>query len=217
MNYSRHKDILGEGIDAHCLIIGVGSIGRQLALQLTCMGVKKLTLIDFDEVEDVNLAVQGYNARDIGRKKVVAVKMACHQINREIDIAIKPRAAETADFAASGINCVFFAVDSIMARTNFHNWMKESNRKLPVIDGRMSSEVCRVLTYNSTEHRDYYETTLFSQDESFSEPCTQKSTIYCANIAAGLMAAQFRKIIFGHYFEPDIIFSIFSTEIQRLY
>ena len=32
-------------------VIGVGAVGRQVALQLACLGVTKLRLIDFDVVE----------------------------------------------------------------------------------------------------------------------------------------------------------------------
>ncbi len=47
---------------ADCTVIGIGAIGRQVALQLAAMGVPTLQLIDFDTVEAVNLAPQGYPA-----------------------------------------------------------------------------------------------------------------------------------------------------------
>jgi len=39
-----------------------------------------------------------------------------------------------------------------------------------------------------------YPTTLFRTEEAFVGPCTAKTTIYCANIAAGLMVAHSRNI-----------------------
>jgi tRNA A37 threonylcarbamoyladenosine dehydratase len=35
-------------------VIGVGAIGRQVALQLASLGVQKLQLIDFDRAPDVS-------------------------------------------------------------------------------------------------------------------------------------------------------------------
>ena len=35
-------------------VIGVGAIGRQVALQLTALGVPKLQLLDFDGAPDVS-------------------------------------------------------------------------------------------------------------------------------------------------------------------
>jgi len=54
--YSRQKDIVpAERIAAaKATVIGVGAIGRQVALQLTAMGVPWLQLVDFDGAPDVS-------------------------------------------------------------------------------------------------------------------------------------------------------------------
>ena len=46
-----HKDIL----DVRAAVVGVGAIGRQVALQLGAIGVPEIDLIDFDTVEVHNL------------------------------------------------------------------------------------------------------------------------------------------------------------------
>ena len=38
-------------------VVGVGAIGRQVALQLAAIGIPKLQLIDHDTVEPVNLVL----------------------------------------------------------------------------------------------------------------------------------------------------------------
>ena len=43
-------------MDCKATVIGVGAIGRQVAIQLTAIGVPHLQLIDFDHVEIGNLA-----------------------------------------------------------------------------------------------------------------------------------------------------------------
>ena len=50
--FSRQKDIVPPDRLAACraTVIGVGAIGRQVALQLAAMGVPWLQLIDFDVV-----------------------------------------------------------------------------------------------------------------------------------------------------------------------
>src|SRR5687767_15353043 len=62
-------------------VIGVGAIGRQLALQLAALGVESLTLIDFDQVELTNITTQGYLAEDQGLAKVHAAGKAVLKIN----------------------------------------------------------------------------------------------------------------------------------------
>lgn len=41
-------------------VIGVGAVGRQVALQLAAMGVSRFQLFDFDIVEPTNINFQGY-------------------------------------------------------------------------------------------------------------------------------------------------------------
>lgn len=53
-------------------VIGVGAIGRQVALQLASLGVPQLTLVDFDCVEPTNITTQGYWRSDLGLPKVTA-------------------------------------------------------------------------------------------------------------------------------------------------
>ena len=43
--------------------------------------------------------------------------------------------------------------------------------------------------------------------------CTAKTTIYCANVAAGLMLAQFTKWLRGLPIEPDIALNLLSAEL----
>ena len=57
-------------------VIGVGAIGRQVALQLASLGVRRLQLIDFDTVDETNLTTQGYARRDLALPKVEAVYAA---------------------------------------------------------------------------------------------------------------------------------------------
>src|SRR6185369_3454491 len=59
-------------------VIGVGAIGRQVALQLAAIGVRRLQLIDMDTVELTNVTTQGYLTDDIGLPKVHATKISAH-------------------------------------------------------------------------------------------------------------------------------------------
>ena len=57
-------------------VIGVGAIGRQVALQLAAIGIRRLQLIDFDEVDATNVTTQGYWHADINQPKVLATSTA---------------------------------------------------------------------------------------------------------------------------------------------
>jgi tRNA A37 threonylcarbamoyladenosine dehydratase len=81
--YSRQHDIVPAERIAECkaTVIGVGAIGRQVALQLCAMGIPWIQLIDFDKVEWSNLASQGYLEGDMGKLKVNATLELCWRIN----------------------------------------------------------------------------------------------------------------------------------------
>jgi tRNA A37 threonylcarbamoyladenosine dehydratase len=67
-------------------IIGVGAVGRQIALQLACIGVRQLQLIDFDSVEPTNVTTQGYRDAEVGAQKVDAAAAAVWEIDSGIAV-----------------------------------------------------------------------------------------------------------------------------------
>ena len=108
-------------------------------------------------------------------------------------------------------NVVFCCVDKIDVRRLI--WEAVKDRSSVFCDGRMSAEVLRVLTACDTASRDHYPATLFSAGEAYAGACTAKTTIYCANIFAGLMLAQFAKHIRNLPVDPDIQLNLLTSEI----
>jgi sulfur carrier protein ThiS adenylyltransferase len=86
--YMRQKDIVPADRLADCraTVIGIGAIGRQVALQLTAMGISWLQLVDFDTVDASNLSSQGYLEADFEKPKVEATARMCKQINTSAEI-----------------------------------------------------------------------------------------------------------------------------------
>ncbi len=77
----------------------------------------------------------------------------------------------------------------------------------------MSAEVLRVLTAYDIPSREHYPNTLFTPQEAYAGTCTAKSTIYCANIAAGFMVSQFTRYLRGMPIDADIQLNLLSTEL----
>jgi tRNA A37 threonylcarbamoyladenosine dehydratase len=94
-------------------IIGVGAIGRQVALQLAALGVTKLQLVDFDHVELSNVTTQGYLHEDIDRSKVDATAGAVWRMDPQIHVdTIADRYRPQMEVG----DALFCCVDSIEAR-----------------------------------------------------------------------------------------------------
>ena len=203
-------------------IIGCGAIGRQVALQLASAGVLDLTLIDADIVTETNLSNQGYREKDIDLYKVDVCCEDIREINSQCQVHTKPEMLVDATYSrmlANKINfsTVFICVDSITARKNIYDLIKKQTQIL--IDGRMTAESMRIISiYQDTieQRNKTYEDTLFTQEEAQSGPCTARSTIYCANIAAGMMVSQYTKILRGFQPEPDFCVNLLGNIIEIL-
>ena len=208
--YSRQQDIVPLDRLGECkaTIVGVGAIGRQVALQLAAMGISWLQLLDFDCVEESNLASQGYLQADLGRQKVDATAELCRQINRQLQVhTVNDRFRRSTEVG----NLLFCAVDSIEIRRLI--WNATRDKVNIFIDGRMSAEVLRVLTVYDSDSRRNYPGTLFSQDQAYTGACTAKTTIYCANVAAGLMLAQFTKWLRRLPIDADVQMNLLTMEL----
>ncbi len=72
---------------AHVLVIGAGGLGTVVATYLTAMGIGKVGIVDFDEVDETNLHRQFlYTPADVGQKKakVLAGKLTVQ--NNRIEV-----------------------------------------------------------------------------------------------------------------------------------
>jgi len=76
--YSRNKGLLEVGVlsTKHVAIVGLGSFGSQIAIELAKAGVGEFSLFDFDRVELHNLARHTCTIKDLGRLKTDAVEEA---------------------------------------------------------------------------------------------------------------------------------------------
>jgi len=209
--YSRQQDIVPRQhiLNSRVTVIGVGAIGRQVAIQLTAIGVPHLQIIDHDIVEESNIASQGYYQGDLGRFKVHATADICHQINPKLELySVNERFKRSMTIG----NCIFCCVDSIETRKRIFDAVKDSSSFF--VDGRMSAEVLRVITACDESSRDYYTRTLFTAQQAHVGPCTAKTTIYCANIAAGFMIAQFAKYLRLLPVDPDMQINLLASEMN---
>lgn len=208
--YQRQSGILPRERLQDCpvTIIGVGAIGRQVALQLAVMGVSPLTLIDHDTVESVNLGAQGYLDDDLGRPKVEATADLVNQLNGDVAVhSIHRRFLKSEDTPAR----VFCCVDSIETRRHIFNAVKD--RLQFFVDGRMSAETLRVLTVRDGLSMAHYPQTLFASEEAFHGACTARTTYYAANIAAGMMVSCFARWIRGIRPPMDVSLNLLADEL----
>ena len=208
--FKRQQDLVPRerlsGVTA--TVIGVGAIGRQVALQLAAMGAPKIQLVDFDHVDHSNVTTQGYRQADVGMPKVNATASAILDLDESLHVlAIEDRFRPRLDIG----EVVFCCVDSITARKAIYR--SAARHAHFWADGRMLGEVIRVLAATTPEEFAHYEKTLFPQAEAVAGSCTSKSTIYAAGIAAGLMLHQFTRWLRGIGVDVDVSLNLLASEL----
>jgi molybdopterin-synthase adenylyltransferase len=197
-------------INLRATVIGVGAIGRQVALQLAAIGVRRMQLIDFDQVELTNLTTQAYFTEDLGTPKVIASRNVIARIDPSIEV--EPVCDR---FRAKQLigDAVFCAVDSITSRAAV--WRNVENRCRFWADGRMLGEVIRVLAAGDACERQHYSSTLFDQSDAQVGSCTTQSTCYTAAIAAGLMVHQFTRWLRDLPIDADLTLNLLAGELVQ--
>jgi sulfur carrier protein ThiS adenylyltransferase len=165
-------------------IIGAGSIGSNLTMLLARLGVKNITVYDFDDVEDHNLGHQAYRVKDIGRKKVDALTEIIKECT-DIDVVGVDQKVEKVK-----TDILVLAVDSMDARKTIF----ENSDFQFYVDGRMGGETFNIYA-GTTFEREKYEKTLYSDEDASDAPCGGKAIGYISYLVSALMEICIKKII----------------------
>lgn len=148
--FVRQQDLVPQERlrDLAASVIGVGAIGRQVALQLAAIGVRWLQIVDFDRVDLSNVTTQGYPVHKIGMPKVEALGEELIAIEPELQL---DRICDRWQPRYKATDAVMCCVDSISARSAI--WKSVNGRCRFWCDGRMLGEVMRLLTVTETHDR----------------------------------------------------------------
>ena len=118
-------------------VAGAGGLGSNCAMHLVRAGVKHLTVVDFDVVNESNLNRQFFFRDQIGQKKVEAVKENLLRIEPDADIRAVDMRLDASSareiFADCGI--VVEAFDAVDAKVMLVSAFASSGKKLVTASG----------------------------------------------------------------------------------
>jgi molybdopterin/thiamine biosynthesis adenylyltransferase len=180
------------------LIVGCGAIGRNVASNVARLGVKSITLVDDDIVENHNIVPQNWQLEQCGKHKV---SVLADEIVAQMGDAVKvqqhpkrwtPRVVGVdAQFTA-----VWATVDNIDVRKMLYNYYRDKCDHF--FDVRIGASLAQVITVKDMRTtNDWYLKTIFSSAESSRFGCVQPMSNYIANIAAGTSVNQFANLMGG--------------------
>ena len=205
VDYTRQMGLLNPNEPKNqprILIIGAGTIGSWTTLCLTKMGLKNITVVDFDIIEPHNSPNQLYSPEDAGKIKVAQLKEEMEYLSGVTITAVNgkfevPR-IESTDILIS-------AVDTMAVRKLIFEAFTMSSASL-FIDGRVGGNVMKIYALHKTSlEMGEYAKTLHSDDLSFianeevraaSElSCTTRGVADSGFICAGIISAHVRRHI----------------------
>lgn len=126
--------------DANVLILGCGGIGSSIAWTLAGLGIKRMTIVDFDTIEASNLnRMFMFDKSDIGKKKIVVIKDKLQDLYPDLDITpVNRRISSEAELneicSSDSYTLVIKALDSPVA---FPVWLDSvcKSLSLPYVGG----------------------------------------------------------------------------------
>ncbi len=129
--YRRQIELIGEKnqkifSEKSVLIVGAGGLGNIIATTISCTGLKKIYLIDYDEIEIHNIHRQFQFTRDdIGRKKA---DVLAEKINRcATDIEVIDGYFDENLSLDVNVDLVFDATDNFDVRKKIDKFAKKNN------------------------------------------------------------------------------------------
>ena len=183
-------------------VIGAGATGSWLVLALAKLGIKNITVWDFDDIEEHNIPNQAYRKHvttreawawndedtDVGRPKVTALQQLAWEMS-DITVNIKNEAVTGATRLEGIVICM---TDTMKSRKEI--WEGAVKFKVPVklyIEPRMGLDSGRLYCVDpmNLRHIENYERTFYTDEEAEESACgASQSVVATAMMIASMVA-----------------------------
>ena len=149
--YRRQIEVIGKENQEllskkSVLIVGCGGLGNIIATTISCIGLKKIYLIDFDTIERHNIHRQfQFCEQDIGKSKSIMLSKKIERCNDTEIIALSSKFDEEIDIK---VDLVFDATDNFETRIKIDKFAKKNN--IPWIYASVEEFVGQVGVFKKT-------------------------------------------------------------------
>lgn len=189
-------------------IVGLGSVGSHLAPLLARMGFHRITLYDFDEVEEVNLGYQNYRLEDMGKKKTEAL---AEIIKEQTGVEVETVDGKIEDGSAINTDILIMGADDMEVRKE----LAEKANYINAIDAQMGAEEITVYQWGVVDLDRYLER-WFPSSEAQQAPCGGKAIGYTCLLVAGMVGNVVKRIVNREKtpFEQGLLISAPTLDVE---
>lgn len=212
LNLSHQQGLVEPNLIGRVTVIGVGSVGSQVAMALARVGVTDLTIYDGDRINSHNVPMSYvFGCEDVGLLKT---KVVADEIARKTGVVVNaiPRMYTGESLRGTVVACV----DTMFARKLIWGQVKENMFVDTFVDTRIAAELVHVygLRPYRAEHVALYEKRLYPDEETARITCGMHGIIHVTCHAAAIAVGYVAKIRGGEELPPVHEFT-FAT-IQQL-
>lgn len=222
MDLTKSQDFFSPSkVNGRCHIIGCGSVGSTVAENLVRLGVRDITLYDFDTVASHNIANQMFFAQDIGKPKIEALLDMLCKINPELKHTIRIcNDGWTDETRLSGY--VFLCVDNIELRKKIVEKNKFNQSIKAMFDFRTRLEDAQ---HYAADWSKPMEITNFLKSMDFTQEEAVKNTpVTACNVEMGVAVtvrlicccgvSNFMNFILGKGIKKTILTNSFTFDVE---
>lgn len=210
INRSQQSELFNPHAARPITVIGAGSVGSQLVLQLARIGCTDITVYDGDHVESHNIPASAFEPNDLSMLKVVA--LAAH-VRRQTGIEIKaiPRMYAGEKLRTTVVACV----DTMEARMMI--WERVKNNPLVdvFVDTRMAAELLAVYVIRpcKKEHVSHYDLRLYPTSEAMPNLCGRHGIVYGTAVAASIACRAVAASWSGEQIRPEVVITMSNITV----
>lgn len=163
---------------SHAVILGLGGLGSPVSLYLAAAGVGKLTLVDFDEVDDSNLQRQVvHQEKNIGQLKVESAKQNLLALNHHIKIETQAKKLADSELEAliQSADIVIDCTDNFASRFAINRACFKA--KKPLVSGAAIRWEGQLATYDFRQENTACYQCLYKEENGQELTCSQNGIV----------------------------------------
>lgn len=201
----------------HIVVLGCGSLGGNIAVALSKLGLTQFDLYDFDKVERHNIPNQPFNVQQLGYPKTTAVKdMILSQfLDQSLCNVTEKGKFDAASEIPSG-SVLINGPDSILVREEAAHAAPTETFIIDVRSGPESYNVYFCDKRNPHEW-DFYRNTFFKPSEAVGGGCGAQSTVFGNLDITALAVNGFVRYANRHAYPAQINGDLLTLDREQIY